>query len=146
MSNSQQDVRHRLVGNAIWALPVGQGGMLLNQDNMMGRLIGHWQLNAIASFQTGIPFDVTAPDESFTGGNHMSYPDCSGDPFAGASSDPKNFVGSNSPGFFINPAAIHHACAGLLRQLPSTHVSRPRQRRCRSQRLQKLPYQRPLAL
>ena len=112
MSNSQQDVRHRLVGNAIWALPFGQGGMVLNEDNLVSRLVGHWQFNAIASFQTGIPFDVTAPDESFTGGNHQSYPDCSGDPFSGASSDPKQFVGSNSPGFFINPGAFTNPAAG----------------------------------
>ena len=112
MSNSQQDVRSRLVGNAIWALPVGQGGMVLNDDSLVGRLIGHWQLNAIASFQTGIPFDVSAPDESFTGGNHQSYPDCSGDPFTGASSDPKQFVGSNSPGFFLNPAAFTNPAPG----------------------------------
>ena len=112
MSNSQQDVRSRLVGNAIWALPIGQGGMVLNEDSLMGRLIGHWQVNAIASFQTGIPFDVSAPDESFTGGNHQSYPDCTGDPFAGASNDPKDFVGSNSLGFFINPAAFTNPAAG----------------------------------
>ena len=112
MSNSQQDVRQRLVGNAIWAVPVGQGGMLLNEDNLVGRVIGHWQLNGIASFQTGIPFDVTAPDASFTGGNHQSYPDCTGDAFASASKSPKNFVGSTSPGFFINPAAFTSPAAG----------------------------------
>jgi Carboxypeptidase regulatory-like domain/TonB dependent receptor len=112
MSNSQQDVRHRLVGNAIWALPVGQGGLVLNENKLVGRLIGHWQANAIASFQTGIPFDVTAPDESFTGNNHQSYPDCTGDPFSGASKDPKDYVGFYAPGFFINPAAFSGPARG----------------------------------
>ena len=106
MSNSPQDVRHRLVGNAIWALPVGQGGWVLKDDNAASRLLGHWQLNAIASFQTGTPFDVTAPDESFTGPDHQSYPNCTGDPFAGASKDPSSYAGSLSSGFFINPAAF----------------------------------------
>jgi Carboxypeptidase regulatory-like domain/TonB dependent receptor len=113
MSNSQQDVRSRLVGNAIWALPIGQGGMILNEDTLMSRLIGHWQVNGIASFQTGIPFDVTAPDASFTGGNHQSYPDCTGDPFAGASTNPKDFVG-NASGFFINPAAFTNPAPGFF--------------------------------
>jgi hypothetical protein len=106
MSNSPQDVRHRFVGNAVWELPIGQGGWVLNRDSMASRLLGHWQYNIIGSFQTGIPFDVTAPDESFTGPDHQSYPNCTGDPFAGASTNPREYAGSLSPGFFINPAAF----------------------------------------
>jgi hypothetical protein len=112
MSNSPQDVRNRLVGNATWGLPIGRGGWVLKGDNMASRVLGDWQLNAIASFQTGIPFDVTAPDSSFTGGNHASYPDCTGNPFAGASKDPKQYAGGNAPGFFINPAGFSQPAAG----------------------------------
>ncbi|MBT9330592.1 TonB-dependent receptor [Paracidobacterium acidisoli] len=106
MSNSPQDVRHRFVGNAVWELPVGQGGWVLNHDSMAARLLGHWQYNVIASFQTGIPFDVTAPDESFTGSNHQSYPNCVGDPYAGTTTDPKNYAGSGATGAFLNYAAF----------------------------------------
>jgi hypothetical protein len=112
MSNSSQDVRHRLVGNATWGLPIGRGGWFLNGDNIAARLLGDWQLNAIASFQTGIPFNVTAPDSSFTGGNHASYPDCTGDPFAGASKDPRQYAGGSAPGFFINPAGFSQPAPG----------------------------------
>jgi hypothetical protein len=112
MSNSAQDVRNRFVGNAVWQLPIGKGGWLLNRDSAASRLLGHWQYNVIASFQTGIPFDVTAPDESFTGPDHQSYPSCTGDPFAGASSNPKDYAGSLSPGFFINTAAFSLPAAG----------------------------------
>jgi outer membrane receptor protein involved in Fe transport len=112
MSNSSQDVRHRLVGNGTWALPIGRGGWFLNGNSVASRGLGDWQLNAIASFQTGIPFNVTAPDFSSTGGNHASYPDCVGDPFAGASRNPNKYVGGNAPGFYINPAAFANPSAG----------------------------------
>ena len=111
-SNSPQDVRNRFVGNALWELPIGQGGWILNHDSAASRLLGHWQFNTIASFQTGIPFDVTAPDASFTGSNHQSYPNCTGNPFAGASTNPKDYAGSLSSGFFINPAAFTQPAPG----------------------------------
>jgi hypothetical protein len=106
MSNSQQDVRHRFVGSAAWALPVGRGGLVLNNDGVASKLIGGWQANAIVSLQTGIPFDVTASDLSDTGSNHAAYPNCVGDPFAGASKNRSQYAGSNAPGFFINVDAF----------------------------------------
>lgn len=114
MSYSPQDVRHRLVGNVLWVLPIGQGGWVLNNRGVASRLLGNWQFNAIASFQTGIPFTVTASDYSFTGGNHASYPNCTGDPFAGASKNPKQYAGGNAPGFFINPAAFTNPAPGTF--------------------------------
>jgi len=114
MSNSTQDVRNRVVGNATWALPIGRGGWVMNNDSIASRVIGDWQLNAIVSLQTGIPFNVTAPDTSSTGGNHAFYPDCVGDPFAGASTNPKDYAGGNSPGFFINRAAFAQPAPGAF--------------------------------
>jgi hypothetical protein len=106
MSYSQQDVRNRFVGSGTWELPIGQGGWILKNDNLADRLLGHWQTNAIVSLQTGIPFNVTAPDASFTGSNHASYPDCVGNPFVGTSTDPKQYAGSNAPGTFLNVNAF----------------------------------------
>lgn len=114
MSNSSQDVRNRLVANATWGLPIGQGGWVLNNDGILARALGDWQLNAIASFQTGIPFNVTAPDTSSTGGNHAFYPNCVGNPFAGASSDPKNYAGISPIGFYINPDAFTQPAPGTF--------------------------------
>jgi len=107
-------VRNRVVGNATWALPIGRGGWVMNNDSIASRVIGDWQLNAIVSLQTGIPFNVTAPDTSSTGGNHAFYPDCVGDPFAGASTNPKDYAGGNSPGFFINRAAFAQPAPGAF--------------------------------
>ncbi len=104
MSYSAQDVRNRLVGNAIWELPIGQGGWIMRNDTLTDRLLGHWQLNGIVSLQNGIPFTVTAPDESFTGSSHASYPNCGTNPYAGASKNPSQFAGSKSPGSFLNLA------------------------------------------
>jgi hypothetical protein len=112
MSNSPQDVRHRFVGSGTWVLPIGQGGWVMNHDSKTAKLLGNWQANAIVSLQTGIPFTVTAPDESFSGSNHASYPNCVGDPYAGTSKDPSQYVGSKSPGFYLNLAAFATPAAG----------------------------------
>jgi hypothetical protein len=105
-SFSPFDVTHRFVGNALWHLPIGSGGMILNGNGLGSRLIGGWQVNSIVTLETGTPFTVSAPDESQTGSNHSSYASCVGDPFAGASSDPSMIAGSNGGGFYLNPAAF----------------------------------------
>jgi hypothetical protein len=105
-SFSPFDVTHRFVANALWSLPIGQGGMILNNGGTASRLIGGWQINAIVTLETGTPFTATAPDESQTGGNHQSRANCISDPYAGASTDPSKIVGGAAPGFFLNPAAF----------------------------------------
>lgn len=105
-SNSPFDVTHRFVANGIWNLPIGQGGMILNDGGRASRLIGGWQLNTIITLQTGTPFTVTSSDQSQTGGNHQNRANCIGDPYTGASTDPSRIAGGNAPGFFLNPAAF----------------------------------------
>jgi hypothetical protein len=114
MSSSPQDVRHRFVGSGAWALPVGRGGLVLNNDSVASKLIGGWQANAIVSLQTGIPFDVTASDLSDTGSNHAAYANCVGDAFSGASKSPSQYAGSNAPGFFINVDAFAQPTLGTF--------------------------------
>ena len=110
-SNSTLDVRHRFVANALWAIPIGNGGMLLKGDGWASRMIGGWQVNSIVTLQTGNPFTIGAPDVSGTGGNHDSRANCIGDPFAGASGNPSDYVSGGS-GFFINPAAFSAPTTG----------------------------------
>jgi hypothetical protein len=114
MSNSPQDVRHRFVGGATWVLPIGQGGLVLNNGSMAAKLIGGWQANAIVSLQTGIPFNVTAPDVSDTGSNHAFYPNCTGNPWAGTSHNPSQYAGSKAPGMYINVAAFGQPSVGTF--------------------------------
>jgi hypothetical protein len=103
MSNSNLDIRHRVIGNFTWDLPLGRGKPYLNSGKVSNVLVGGWQFNGIVDLQTGTPFTVTAPDKSYTGGSHSAYADCIGDPFAGATSDPSKYT---STGFFINPDAF----------------------------------------
>ena len=105
-SFSPFDVTHRFIGNALWNLPIGRGGMVLNNDSLASKLIGGWQLNSIVTLETGTPFTVTSTDFSATGGNHQSRANCIGDPYAGASTDPSRIFGGAAPGFFLNPAAF----------------------------------------
>ena len=49
---SDFDVRHRLTMNAVWDLPSPKFGMWLD------KVLGGWQWNGQASFQTGRPFSV----------------------------------------------------------------------------------------
>ncbi len=105
-SYSPFDQTHRFVGNLIYLLPIGKGGMILNNDNMASRLIGGWQLNGILTLSSGIPFTVTSLDESATGSNHSSYANCIGNPYQGATTNPSQLAGSAAPGFYLNPAAF----------------------------------------
>ncbi len=114
MSNSPEDVRHRFVGGATWVLPVGQGGLVMNNDSLAAKLLGGWQANAIFSLQTGIPFNVTAPDASDTGSNHASYASCTGDPWSGTSRDPSQYAGSKATGKYINLAAFAQPSVGTF--------------------------------
>lgn len=110
MSNSQLDIEQRFVGNMVWEVPLGPGRRWLNQGGLPGNLAGGWQFNSILTAQSGTPFNVTAPDLSFTdgSGNDNGYPNCTGNPFSGATGSATGsggYVGTGS-GFFINPAAF----------------------------------------
>jgi hypothetical protein len=105
-SYSPFDVKHRFVANALYSLPIGNGGLILNNNSLASKLIGGWQVNGVLTLQTGLPFSVAAPDASATGGSHASRANCIGDPFTGATSDPTQLAGATAPGFFINPAAF----------------------------------------
>jgi hypothetical protein len=112
--NSPFDVPHRFVANAVWELPIGKGGMILNGDGMASRLIGGWQLNSIVTLETGTPFTVTSSDQSQTGGSHASRANCISDPYAGSTTNPSQIVGSGATGFYLNPAAFAVPAVGTF--------------------------------
>ncbi|MDX2269078.1 MAG: TonB-dependent receptor [Bryobacter sp.] len=57
------DVRHRAVLSAVYEVPFGRGRRAgSNIPLALDYLAGGWTLTTIASFQTGIPFDITAPN------------------------------------------------------------------------------------
>ena len=91
-----------------------RAALVLNSDHLASRLIGGWQVNSIVTLETGTPFTVSAPDVSATGGSHASRASCIGDPYAGATSDPSQFVGNGATGFFLNPAAFTMPATGYF--------------------------------
>ncbi|GAC1356013.1 MAG: hypothetical protein NVSMB3_01860 [Acidobacteriaceae bacterium] len=113
-SNSPFDQRHRFVAAAGWKLPIGKDRLLLNSDSAASRVLGGWQLNTIVTLNTGTPFNVTASDNSQTGGNHASYANCVGNPFNGATSDRVQASSSTNPLRFLNVAAFSQPVAGTF--------------------------------
>ena len=111
MGNSVLDIRSRFVGSFLWELPLGQGKAYMNGDNFAARWLGGWQFNGIVTEQTGSPFNVTASNDGLVDGNNPVYPDCIGDPFAGATKNHKLYT---TTGFYINPAAFAQPGPGLF--------------------------------
>jgi hypothetical protein len=117
MSNSSVDVENRFVSNFLWQLPFGPHKRFLSSPGAASKIIGGWQFNGIIVAQTGMPFDITAPDESDTGTGHSSYANCIGNPFAGATDNPLSYI-TGGGGFFINPAAFSIPSAGKFGSCP----------------------------
>jgi hypothetical protein len=103
MSNSDLDIRSRFIGNFLWQLPLGQGKRWLSDQGAATRWLGDWQFNGIVTLQTGSPFSVTAANDGLLGFNHQVYADCTGNPFAGATTNHNLYT---TTGFIINPDAF----------------------------------------
>jgi hypothetical protein len=112
-SNSPFDIRHVFVANGTWALPVGEGHRCLADKGWLSKIIGGWQANAIITLRTGLPFTVSAPDNSYTGPNHASRANLIGDPYSGATTNHSAYVTGGS-GYFINPTAFGPAVIGTF--------------------------------
>ena len=62
--NANWDVRHRFVGSWVYELP------FLKQAHsyLVRNTLGNWQLNGIATFQTGFPFSVNISNDQANNG------------------------------------------------------------------------------
>lgn len=66
------DVKHRAVASLIYRLPIGRGRTFGRDMNpLLEAVAGNWNLTSIATFSTGVPFDVTAPNT--TGFNNITH-------------------------------------------------------------------------
>ena len=113
MGNSPFDVTHRFVGNVIYDLPVGRGRTFFRNLGGAGQaILGGWQMNAIVTLQTGVPFSVGgANDLTYTAGAGGNRPNCSGNFYAGATQDPSQlWIGGS--GTFLNPGAFSQPGVG----------------------------------
>jgi hypothetical protein len=66
------DVKHRAVASLIYRLPFGKGRTFGRDMNTAAdALLGGWSVTSIATFTTGVPFDVTGPNT--TGFNNITH-------------------------------------------------------------------------
>ncbi|HST11654.1 MAG TPA: hypothetical protein VLL05_14865, partial [Terriglobales bacterium] len=94
--NSGFDIRHRLVVNYAWDLPVGRGQAYLN-SGLLGKMFEGWQWQGITTLQSGHPFDLFGNrDSEHTG--FSSRLDLIGDPALPAGHS-KNETGVNIDAF-----------------------------------------------
>ncbi|MGA9977434.1 MAG: TonB-dependent receptor [Candidatus Sulfotelmatobacter sp.] len=61
--NSGFDTRQRAVMNFIYQPGIGRGKSLLSHG-FAGRVFEGWEISGIASFQTGLPYDIFGPDDT----------------------------------------------------------------------------------
>jgi hypothetical protein len=116
-SNCNIDVENRFVSDFMWVLPIGAGQRFMS-NGRASKLLGGWQFNGIVTAQTGLPFDITAPDESDTGSSGTSsYANCIGNPFTGTTDNPMSYIAGGS-GRFLNPAAFSIPSLGQFGSCP----------------------------
>lgn len=58
--NSGFDTRQRAVANFIYQPGIGRGKSLLS-NGLVGRVFEDWEISGIATFQTGLPYDIFGP-------------------------------------------------------------------------------------
>jgi hypothetical protein len=68
--NSEYDVRHRYSGSVVYQLP-----FLRDQQGVIGRALGGWEVSTVISLQTGFPFDITEPTDRCLCGAGGQRPD-----------------------------------------------------------------------
>jgi hypothetical protein len=113
-SNSPFDQRHRFVASGAWRLPFGKDGWVMNNDSKTARFLGNWQFNGILTLQTGLPLNVTAADNSQTGGSHAAYANCISNPFANTTTNRSAISTQSFTGVYINPSAFSTPTAGTF--------------------------------
>lgn len=106
---SDFDIRHRWVTSLVYELPFGKGKHFLNNIGKAGQfVIGGWQLNTIASWQTGVNRSVTS-----TNGTTLAFvsqrADATGlNPFSSFNgiTPGEDFGGNNKGRYWFNPNAF----------------------------------------
>lgn len=70
------DVRHRYVNSLLYELPVGRGKRYLSQGGSADYVLGGWQVNAITTVSTGLPFTIySGVDTANSGVGSLVHPD-----------------------------------------------------------------------
>jgi hypothetical protein len=106
---SDFDIRNRWVASVVYELPFGRGKRLLGDINKVADLVvGGWQVNTIASWQSGVNRSATSPN-----GTTIAFvtqrADASGiEPYStfNGITPREDFGGANPGRYWFNPAAF----------------------------------------
>ena len=68
------NIPQRFSLSAVYALPIGSGGKLLNDLRVLSQAIGHWRVSTVAQFQMGYPYNISQGDtlNVFSGGQYVT--------------------------------------------------------------------------
>ncbi len=103
------DVKHRIVGSALYELPIGPGKLVPVSNRGLNALIGGWQVGGIFTHQTGA---VSTPSVGFdngsTGGQFGNF-----DRPNGTGTSPYLSGNARSLSTWVNKAAYKNAPAGF---------------------------------
>jgi hypothetical protein len=105
---SNNDRTHVLAFHYLYELPFGR-----QQDTLLKKILGGWQLSGVTFFQSGAPFSVWRGDDIAGVGDTTSQPwNLVGDPKV---SDPKFSLGRTvDQNFWFNPQAFAPPAAGTF--------------------------------
>ena len=73
------DVRHTLHANGTYDLPFGKGRALANRGGVIDKVIGHWNVGTILTYQSGLPGQLTGTFGTFNTSVGTPFGDALGD-------------------------------------------------------------------
>lgn len=80
--NSNLDIRNMVKGSAVYQLPIGQGRMFLNNNNILSQAIGGWQTAATVVLEGGEPFTPVMTNNNSYSQAGEQFPNLVGNPTA----------------------------------------------------------------
>ena len=68
-SVSGYDISHLLSLSWVYQLPIGKGKRYRTGSRLLDHIVGNWQVNGIATFHSGLPYDVGVSGDIANTGN-----------------------------------------------------------------------------
>jgi hypothetical protein len=109
---SSFDIKHRAVISFTAELPFGEGKWLAASSGAVNKIIGGWQINAIASYQSGPSFQINTQGDNASigtgaGSGNNQRPNLVGDPYGGIDTGASIENRGVNPGtYYFNRAAF----------------------------------------
>jgi len=73
------DVRHTFHANGTYELPFGKGKTLADRGGVADKVVGHWTIGTILTYQTGLPSQLIGGYGTFNGPSFTPFGDALGD-------------------------------------------------------------------